>query len=514
MLNLVARGAAQSHGVSEHGLSVLRPDQATMAAVERVMAVIEFSPDGTILAANPNFCAAMGYSLAEIRNRHHRMFVSSTNAASDAYRQFWGRINEGEFVAGEFKRTKKDGGEIWLQASYNPIFDRKGRVSRVVKFATDITEQKRRSLDARGQLEAISRSQAVIEFDLEGHILNANTNFCTTMGYTPDDIRGKHHSIFMPPGEASKVEYVQFWNHLRKGMFQQAEFMRVAKGGRTVWIQATYNPIRDDDGTPFKVVKFATDITEAVRARQQNERLASDIENDISLIAKGVGAVSVQTSEVAIASEDISSTIRNAAIATEELRSSILEISASIGSSKTSADQALGLTQSADAETTALTKTAEQMSSVVGLIEDIASQINLLALNATIESARAGEAGRGFAVVASEVKQLASQVTAATKTISAEIHGVQSVSASVVSSLKAIQRSVTEITSSVSSVAVAVEEQSAATSEISSTMQTASHSIGAINRLVGAIATTMDEAKSSADRAAEQVRTNIQALVG
>lgn len=514
MFKMFSRSAPGSVASGGSSLSVLRADEATMAAVERVMAVIEFSPEGIIQAANQIFCSTMGYLPDDIRGKHHRMFVSSASANSDAYRSFWQRINAGEFVAGEFKRVARDGREVWLQASYNPVFDSGRRVVRVIKFATDITDQKRRSLDARGQIEAINRSQAVIEFDLDGTILTANTNFCSTMGYAPEEIRGKHHRIFMPSGEDSMVGYADFWSSLRKGEFHQAEFRRRAKDGRTVWIQATYNPVRDDEGVPFKVVKFATDITGTVHARQRNERLAGDIEQDIAAIVGNVGEVSAQASDVASASTDISQTIRSAATATEELRMSIHEISDSIISSKESANQALNLTQSADSETTALTKTADQMSSVVELIESIASQINLLALNATIESARAGEAGRGFAVVASEVKQLASQVTAATKTISAEIHGVQSVSAGVVASLKAIQRSVTEITAGISSVAAAVEEQTTATSAISSTMQTASTSIESIHQLVGRIAGSMEDARMSATRAADQVRTNIQAMVG
>lgn len=512
VFNFLPSSYAQSSS-GQNLLTVLRPDVATMTAVERVMAVIEFRPDGTIVAANQNFCSAMRYSFAEIRNQHHRMLVPADFAGSEAYRDFWRRINAGEFVAGEFKRRTKEGHEIWLQASYNPVFDHNRRVTRVIKFATDITAQKLAALDTRGQIEAINRSQAVIEFDLDGLILTANTNFCAAMGYTLEEIKGKPHSPFMPAGQACSPEYAQFWTNLRRGEFQQAEFLRVAKGNRVVWIQATYNPVRDDGGIPIKVVKFATDITEMMRARQRNEQLATDIEHDISSIVDNVKGVSAQTSDVAGASEDISQTIRSAACAIEELRASINEISTSITSSKASADQAFRLTQSADAETAALTRKTEQMSSVVDLINDIASQINLLALNATIESARAGEAGRGFAVVACEVKQLAAQVTAATKTISTEIHGVQSVSAGVVSSLQEIQKSVTAITTSISSVAAAVELQSAATSSMATTMQTASASIDSINGLVAGIATSMGEARTGAVRAAGEVRSNIKTMV-
>lgn len=488
-------------------------NNAVVAALDRVMAVIFFTPEGVAIDANGNFCSVMGYSVEYIRGQHHRMFVTPAEAVSPAYRLLWDRLNRGEFVAGEFRRITADRREIWLQASYNPILDGNGKVARVVKFATDITEQKRRSMDATGQVEAIRRSQAVIEFNLDGTIVTANSNFCEALGYTLGEITGKHHRMFVEPAYAQSGEYANFWASLRHGEYQAAEYKRIGKNGRVIWIQATYNPIRDTDGNPVKIIKFATDITKSVEARARNARLAVDIQADIAAIVTNVGAVSQQTTEVSVASGETSDTIHSVAAAAEELSASINEISASVHASKASTDRALDLTRSADNQTAALQKTAGQMSSIVDLIDDIASQINLLALNATIESARAGEAGRGFAVVASEVKQLAAQVTAATKTISAEIHGVQTVSANVITSLRAIQGSVNDVTISISSVAAAVEQQSAATSEISHTMQTASVSIGSINRLAGNIAMSMDETRTSATRAADQVRTNIQTMV-
>lgn len=506
-------GSSAATSMSGAGKHSARNAAGTLAAIDRVMAVIEFAPTGHVLTANANFCAAMGFSPPEVVGNHHRLFMPPLQASTEDYRRFWEKLNRGEYVAGEFKRVAKGGREIWLQASYNPIVDRNGKVERIVKFATDITDQKHKAIDATGQIEAISRSQAVIEFDLDGVILTANENFCGAMGYTLSEIQGKHHRMFVSPQLAGSHEYAKFWDSLRRGQFQQAEYQRIAKGGRIIWIQATYNPICDVDGKVVKVVKFATDITRTVESRQRNERLAVDIEKDIAAIVSNIGSVSQKTNEVAVASDDTSSTIQSAAAATEELSASINEISFSVSTSKTSAERALDLTRTADTQTAALTRSTDQMTGIVELIDTIAAQINLLALNATIESARAGEAGRGFAVVASEVKQLAAQVSTATKTISAEIRGVQTVSGSVVSSLQAIQQAVAEITGGFSSVAAAVEQQSAATSEISSTMQAASLSIGSINQLVGNIAASMGETSETASRAANQVRTNIQAMV-
>ena len=503
MLSALKPKPASNSSVASRDLSGM------VAAIDKVMAVIEFSPDGTILTANTNFLNVMGYNLAEIRGRHHRIFADPGYAASEDYRRFWDRLNRGEFVAGEFKRIAKDGREVWLQASYNPILSSSGHVTCIVKFATDITEQKNRNMDATGQLEAINRSQAVIEFKLDGTIITANSNFCGAIGYTLEEIKGKHHRMFVDSAYAASSEYANFWESLRRGEFQAAEYKRIGKGGRAVWIQASYNPIKNEDGVPVKVVKYATDITATVERRLRNERLSAEIEKDLSGIADNITSVSRQANDVAGAATQASETIQSVAAAAEELTASINEISASVSSSKNSADTAFELTRSADTSTTALVKTAKQMSGIVELIDDIASQINLLALNATIESARAGEAGRGFAVVAAEVKQLAAQVSSATKTISTEINGVQSVSGDVVTALKSIQTAVNGITSSISSVAAAVEQQSAATSEISSTMQLAASSVTAIDKGVGIMAGAM----SSASHATEQVRGNMQVLV-
>ncbi|MFM2043090.1 MAG: methyl-accepting chemotaxis transducer/sensory box protein [Pseudomonadota bacterium] len=240
-----------------------------MSAIDRTQAVIEFTPDGTILTANANFLATMGYGLEEIRGRHHRLFMDPAEAGAEAYRRFWPDLAAGRFQGGEFRRRTKDGRSIWLRASYTPIVDAAGRPFKVVKFATDITADKLRDADLQGQMSAIHRSQAVIEFTPDGTILSANPNFLATMGYGLEEVRGQHHRIFVPPREAGSKDYAAFWAALARGEHRTAEFRRIAKGGREVWIQATYTPIADVDGKPYKVVKFATDITELVRQREK-----------------------------------------------------------------------------------------------------------------------------------------------------------------------------------------------------------------------------------------------------
>ncbi|MEI4473975.1 PAS domain S-box protein [Frigidibacter sp. MR17.24] len=240
-----------------------------IAAISLSHAIIEFALDGTILDANDNFLRATGYRLDEIRGRHHRLFVKPAEAQSHFYAAFWDRLREGHAESGEFHRHGKAGREVWFQASYSPVFDSTGAVVKIVKYATDVTEAKLRAVDHNGQLSALSRAQAVIEFAMDGTVLTANDNFLHTFGYELAEIQGQHHRMFVAPGEAGSQAYGEFWRKLATGEFQEAEYRRIGKGGREVWIQASYNPIFDPYGKPFKVVKFATDITDRKRVLGQ-----------------------------------------------------------------------------------------------------------------------------------------------------------------------------------------------------------------------------------------------------
>lgn len=233
-----------------------------LEAISKSQAVIEFNMNGVIINANENFLNAMGYTAQEVKGQHHSMFIDAVYGKSGEYHEFWAKLNRGEYVTAEFKRIGKGGKEVWIQASYNPILDLNNRPLKVVKYATDITAQKLKNIDYEGQLDAIGKSQAIIEFTMDGNILNANDNFLKTLGYQLQEVKGQHHSIFVDSAYGKSFEYRDFWAKLNRGEYVSAEFKRIGKGGREVWIQASYNPILDLNGKPFKVVKYATDITD------------------------------------------------------------------------------------------------------------------------------------------------------------------------------------------------------------------------------------------------------------
>ena len=425
-------------------------DAGQIAAIGRAQAVIAFEMNGTIVTANENFLKALGYTLAEIQGKHHSMFVEQAERNSAAYREFWARLNRGENQSAEYKRVGKGGREVWILASYNPVLDEKGRPFRVVKFATDITKAKLSTADLAGQIAAIGKSQAVIEFNMDGTIIGANQNFLKTVGYALEEIRGKHHSMFVDPSERDGAAYREFWAALNRGEYQAAEYKRIGKGAKEVWIQASYNPILDLNGKPFKVVKYATDTTAQVLVRMGNERVRGMME----FVAAGA----------------------------EELNASVREISEAMTKSRETASTAVGRVEAADAQAKRLNEAAQAMSGIVELIGSITGQINLLALNATIELARAGEAGRGFAVVASEVKNLATQAKQATDKIGQEISNLNSISGDVVSALDSIKQAIQGVSEYVTATAAAVEEQSTVTSEMSSSMQRAAAEAKAISQ--------------------------------
>ena len=381
----------------------LLAQQGFFDAVHGSVATITFTPDGTVLAANDLFLNAVGFSAPEVVGHHHRMFCDPQYAQSSAYQQFWADLKQGRSRTGVFQRFNKRGEAIWLEATYFPVKLR-GVVTKVIKIAADITEHHLQLLSQQAVVTALDRSMAMIEFTPSGEVVTANGNFLHTMGYTLAQVQGKHHRIFCD--DQFYREQPHFWEELGRGQYKSGLFCRQNSHGGKVWLEATYNPILDENRKVVKVIKFASDITERINK--------SDAVREAAMLAHGAARETLNCAE------------RGAG-----LLASVVDTSSLIASQLT---HSIGLINQ-------LNEQSRNIEAIVSTISSIADQTNLLALNAAIEAARAGDQGRGFAVVADEVRQLAARTSLSTDEIAKVVQNNRELTARVTSEMSDVASS-------------------------------------------------------------------------
>lgn len=539
---------------SGHFLLKVLKNTSIIDALYENATVVEFSPQGVFLEVSKNFLKLTGYRREDLINKPHSMMVLPEERVGPAYTKFWDRLGRGEPQTGEFRRIDKQGKEFWVQASYVPVHSHKGAVVRVFKVMFDVTAAHEQAAQDASILRALDASQAMISFLPDGTILDANPVFLKTMGYELDEIKGKHHSLFVEPSFVASAEYKQFWQRLAQGEFFVASYHRIAKNHRDVWLQASYNPVLDAYGKVIKVVKIASDITstqqigialkdlatgnlcasiekpldgsfEAIRiAFNDSMRAMRQAVSNVLVAAEMIQKNSKTVSESA---DRLSQRAERQAASVEETAAALEQITSSVRNLTGSTDGMRNMTEKANSESEAsgtivekavntmaeINQSSMQIANIIGVIDEIAFQTNLLALNAGVEAARAGDAGRGFAVVATEVRALAQRSADAAKEIKGLISTSGEVVAAGVKSVTNVRKSIDLVTGyiktidhSVSNVATGAKEQSHALAQVSG-------AINEIDKVTQANAAMAEETAAASQTLVQEAET-IAALLG